>query len=597
MAWYVKNQQALGKFLGECTMRNFLTTTTVIVSAVVFSGSVIAADYEFVNAVDETGSMGGEHTFLQSNYTELDDISGSTTFSHGLFGFRNNNTTTDPNGTGDDNISTFDNGSLFGTDTQVQSAAGNLVTNGLQVDPFAAAQFGLDNYSSSFSSGAVKNVIVWTDTTCERGTDCVDEASVQSSFTSQDARLSVVTSDLSATDRNGNRMVAVVKINGVLTGFDADGNSTTNIDESAVTSEYKDIVLATGGVLADLDDVNTDTDGDGTVDGDGFVKAFQAAIQQIVDCTRCDDTGPTTAESQESIVSETTRVSVRAIARQVATAISNRARAVATGGVLQAMQDGKSTGINAGDEMSMPIAVWVDGTYSSLDNDSPTEAFDGDTTTALVGVDVSPMNGLVVGVAVGLENTDLDLSTSNGDKETDGFSGYAYAGYQFNDFISVDAVLGYGSFDTDISETIDGATVTGDYDSDRYLGSINLNGTYEYESVLFTGTVGYLFTQEAVDSYTASDGERVDPDNTNLAQGSVGLEVGYLFEQVYPFVRGTLENDFVTESGADSTGGNVGGGLIYFPTDNLTLGANAGFDVGRDDEENFSIGLNARYRF
>jgi outer membrane autotransporter protein len=306
----------------------------------------------------------------------------------------------------------------------------------------------------------------------------------------------------------------------------------------------------------------------------------------------------TTDEVQESIVSETTRVTVRAIARQVAAAIQNRVRTVASGGVLQAMRDGKSTGLNAGDGISMPIAIWVDATYSSLDNDSPTEAFDGDTLTSLVGVDVVPFENFVVGVAVGVETTDLDLSTSNGDKETDGVTGFVYAGYQFNEYVGVDALAGYGAFSTDLSEQRSGGgVVTGDYDSNRYLFSANLNGTYQYDQVLFTGTVGYLFTQENVDSYTASDGVEVDPGNTNLGQGVLGLEVGYVFDTVYPYIRGQIENDFVTESGADSTGGNIGAGVFYSPMTNLTLGANTSYDVGREDETNFSIGVSARYQF
>ncbi len=375
---------------------------------------------------------------------------------------------------------------------------------------------------------------------------------------------------------------------GSFLSFDGAGNG------SAISWETGTLTNASQGALATVFDVNFMDD----TALDGEEALFNLILDLIESGVIVVEDTVTTDEVQESIVSETTRVTVRAIARQVAAAIQNRVRTVASGGVLQAMRDGKSTGLNAGDGISMPIAIWVDATYSSLDNDSPTEAFDGDTLTSLVGVDVVPFENFVVGVAVGVETTDLDLSTSNGDKETDGVTGFVYAGYQFNEYVGVDALAGYGAFSTDLSEQRSGGgVVTGDYDSNRYLFSANLNGTYQYDQVLFTGTVGYLFTQENVDSYTASDGVEVDPGNTNLGQGVLGLEVGYVFDTVYPYIRGQIENDFVTESGADSTGGNIGAGVFYSPMTNLTLGANTSYDVGREDETNFSIGVSARYQF
>ena len=462
--------------------------------------------------------------------------------------------------------------------TELNGSGPNSTSTGGADDPQFDSMVTSALSTSTFRSDATdKNLILWVDlpagSLSQTSKDLV---------TTTGARLSVVTSNVFT---SGKGIALVTRVNGSLVAYDVNGKQISGVTESdiLILSADKEAILASGGFIGDLNVSATNPT--------GFSKAVECAVSDLFGVT-C-----TTGDTTESIISETSRVTVRAVARQVASAIQNRVRAVSGGNVLQAMRSGKSTGLNAGDGVSIPIGIWVDTTYSSLDNSSASQAFDGDTKTGLMGVDATPMENLVVGVAIGVETTNLDLSSVNGSKDTDGISGFIYGGYKFNQYVSLDALVGYGSFSTDIADQSSGARVTGDDDSSRYLATLNLNGTYQYDQVLFTGTLGYLFTQENPDSYTASDGSTVNPDTTNLGQGIIGLEIGYLFDRVYPYVRGALERDFVTESGADSTGGNIGAGVLFSPVDNLTLGANTSYDIGRKDEENFSIGLNARYQF
>jgi len=192
--------------------------------------------------------------------------------------------------------------------------------------------------------------------------------------------------------------------------------------------------------------------------------------------------------------------------------------------------------------------VWIQGAYTTIDNDETGGQFDGNVVNIVAGIDTKPANmknRMVIGLAVAYENVDIDTTFNSGTFEGDGFTLSPYVGYILTPNLSVDMAVGYSAIDYETSRT--SGAVTSEFDADRLFGAVNLTGNFSSKSgkIRITPKVGLLGLYEEQDANTGSDGVTNPEVGIRLGRLSFGVEAGFKSGQgVEPFVSARGEYDF-----------------------------------------------------
>lgn len=235
---------------------------------------------------------------------------------------------------------------------------------------------------------------------------------------------------------------------------------------------------------------------------------------------------------------------------------------------------------------------WGSFSYTNYDGDNnlrPTAAtgvtktiYDADTKSFLAGADRLFHDRLVLGVAAGYEDTNVDTLFNGGNTDSDGFTIAPYAAYLINDTFSIDAAFGYSSLeqDTERLELGTGSTLVGDFDSDRWFFSTNLNASTTYNNWYLSGRVGWLYSDESQDGYTETGstggtGNRTVGDRDIwISQIIVGGEASYSFGQQEPYFGVAYVNDL--SRGLGTGAGGLPGGVSPIFDDDDEIQLNAG---------------------
>ena len=265
------------------------------------------------------------------------------------------------------------------------------------------------------------------------------------------------------------------------------------------------------------------------------------------------------------------------------------------------------SGLNAGDT-PWPLGAWASYSYTDFENDFAPTAFDGRRHGGLAGVDISPWEAVLFGVAVGYEDNDIDTDFNRGNEQTDGFTIAPYFGALLTDTWSVSFGFGYSNLDTDQFRTdpATGARITSAPDHDRWFGMLNLNGLTTYGNWILGGQIGLLYAQDEQDAFVESDGTAVAEFQSELGQWNIGGDVAYSFGAFEPFVRATYENDFsLTKVGViggpqpsfDDDDVLFGVGLRYFGERGLSGNFEYNTRLGREDFEEHNFTATLRYEW
>jgi outer membrane autotransporter barrel domain len=265
------------------------------------------------------------------------------------------------------------------------------------------------------------------------------------------------------------------------------------------------------------------------------------------------------------------------------------------------------SGLNAGDNPWL-MGAWASYSYTDFENDFASTAFDGRRHGGLAGIDASPWEEVLFGMAVGYEDNDIDTTFNLGNQQTDGYTIAPYFGALLTDTWSVSFSFGYSNLDTDQFRTLPGTTtrVTSSSDHDRWFGMLNLNGLTTYGNWILSGHIGILHAQDEQDAFLESDGTQVADFQSKLGQWNIGGEAAYSFDEFEPFVRATYENDFSqTEVGViggpqpsfDEDDVLFGVGLRYFGAKGLTGNLEYNTRLGREDFDEDSFTATIRYEF
>jgi uncharacterized protein with beta-barrel porin domain len=213
------------------------------------------------------------------------------------------------------------------------------------------------------------------------------------------------------------------------------------------------------------------------------------------------------------------------------------------------------TGSNAGDGM-MPMGAWFNYGRSDFDNSFATMAYDGNRDSFLGGVDIVPREDVVVGIAFGYEDSDIDTFFNQGQQETDGFTVAPYVGALINETWSVDATFGYSWLDTSQFRTVPGTAtrVNSSVDSTRWFINGNVNGYWGIGNWLLGGRTGLLWAQLDQDQFTESDSTVISGQESELGTWYIAGDVSYQWRKFEPFAGLTYEYDFQLTEQAVLTG-------------------------------------------
>jgi uncharacterized protein with beta-barrel porin domain len=242
---------------------------------------------------------------------------------------------------------------------------------------------------------------------------------------------------------------------------------------------------------------------------------------------------------------------------------------------------GTARGLAAGDVGIAGVGVWASYGQLEFDGDVDIARYNASTDSYTVGADRIFGERFVLGVAVGYEHTTSRTFFNGGGQDTDGVLVSPYAAALLNDYVSVDLAGGYTSLDTDVDriDPSNGNTLIGEFDSDRYFVSGNVNFTYAPGDWILGLRAGVLYTEETQDGYDESGGPRarvVNQRKVDLTQGSIAIDIAHRFGDFEPYGYFGYRNDFSREDGRKA------GGLP------ATTGRTHTDD---DDELEFAVGL------
>lgn len=230
------------------------------------------ADVIFV--VDESGSMAGEHAFLQAVIGDLDaalGVAGVNTRNYGVVGF----------GRSSPNAGPHDVSGGFVNAAGAATAFGSLVTTGGTEDGWAGIDFALNSGNYALTAGSARNIILVTDEDRDNWNgNGLTYAGVLADLTSAGALLNGIFDITSTTP------ASALGVASDGTAYTADGGGGFNtqaggsIDSAFGTTiaDYVNMAAASGGASWDLNQLRA-----GGVTAQSFSAAFIAIkVQEII---------------------------------------------------------------------------------------------------------------------------------------------------------------------------------------------------------------------------------------------------------------------------------------------------------------------------
>lgn len=235
------------------------------------------------------------------------------------------------------------------------------------------------------------------------------------------------------------------------------------------------------------------------------------------------------------------------VSTRVSQAVSGATGGVAPGvsvplGQVSLVPGGKGLAVGNGDGKgkasgSAPrrVGVWLNGSYTWIENEQANSNFDGQILNVMGGADYLVSDRVLVGLSGGYENQDIKTKFNNGKLEGDGFTVAPYFAFILNKNVNFDVSVGHSWIDYDVSRN--GSSVTGSTTGDRWFGSANANYVTSVNNWQLGATAGYLYTMENQDGYTESDGSAVSEVGVHLGQARLSGKLGYLFPASFGYVN------------------------------------------------------------
>ncbi|GEM_PF-4665132 len=246
---------------------------------------------------------------------------------------------------------------------------------------------------------------------------------------------------------------------------------------------------------------------------------------------------------------------------------------------------------------STPLTLWGQGGYLSIDNDRLTATEDnrmnGNVWGYNLGADYRITDALLIGVAVGYTDTDLDTDFDNGTYEEDTLSVLPYIMYKPNDLLSFSTVFGYSIGQV---QRMKNGTDTGETETSAWFA--NLRGAYSHRfsnlPLEAKAKLELEIGRKETDSFTYSDGSREETSVSNTRRISPGFEVSYTVNAgdlvLEPFGNAEYIRDFGDTINNDPDAFNIGSGLRFSSGKyGLSGSLAAEHSLGRDDYREYAL--------
>ncbi len=377
-------------------------------------------------------------------------------------------------------------------------------------------------------------------------------------------------------------------------------------------SDIAGVVDTTGLVTGSFSDSESAGTFTGTLAGDTLSLSFVGADLPPETCVF---TGDVTMSRDGSVVNPenapssgvTSERRVQTAARAYSGAIGSRVSTFIRGGVAGStgatalpdgfMLQGTTSGLSAGEGARWPLGVWGGYTRSDPENTFELTAFDSTFDLFIGGVDVSPVENVIVGVTLGVENANADTFFNAGKQKSKGVTLGPYFGALINDWLSIDgaATFTWTDFDQFRTDPTSGSTVSSSPDGHRSFITGGLNGTKAIDDWLFTARVGALWASDTVDAFQESDGTSVPRTATKLGQLRIGAEVAHAFTVFEPYVGAIFEYDYsrsgltlspgLPQPSDDDTGLVLNIGVRFYGSETLSGSLEFSRVLGRSDFE------------
>ncbi len=211
-------------------------------------------------------------------------------------------------------------------------------------------------------------------------------------------------------------------------------------------------------------------------------------------------------------------------------------------------------GLGAGDGGALPLAydstspwdIWIEGRYSAFDDDNANLARDGHVGVLYVGGDYRIAQNMIVGALVQFDWSKDSSDFLSSKVDGNGWMIGPYLSAQIHDNIYFDLRAAWGRSNNDLSLE----TVTGGFDTSRWLVKGTLAGNWLYDAWRFTPSAELAYVEESADAFTNSAGTFVEGQNVSLGRLQFGPEIGYRFAHtattfIEPFaaIRGVWDFD------------------------------------------------------
>lgn len=325
-----------------------------------------------------------------------------------------------------------------------------------------------------------------------------------------------------------------------------------------------------------------------------------------------------TVTTQSNITRLATTRTLQIIQRRIAKANKGGPGASAPGALQGATFefDAGRTGDAAGDGIS-GLGVWTSFNYTAYKDSTSSTEQSGDIYTGVLGADYAIADDLLVGVALTFDGVGIDTDYNLGSQSSFGAGVAPYVAYNINDFISVNATVGYAHTFGDTRRLAGavstGNEITGEYDADRAFVAVQGDAYYDIGNISLVGSTGAVYARERLHGYSESDGTAVEGETTELGSANVGGQVGYFFELsgdlfLQPYLSYRYDYDFAITK-IEVTGNNiedhpndrdahsVGAGVNMFLGDNISGGLDFVTELGRDNGRTFSGTASLRMQF
>ena len=203
-------------------------------------------------------------------------------------------------------------------------------------------------------------------------------------------------------------------------------------------------------------------------------------------------------------------------------------------------------------------AAWSEGSVSlGKIDDNPLSSVQDITSLGIsIGADKKTDNDKVLGVALRVGNTDVDVGTYGSKVDTNALSLSVYGSNSFDDRNFLEHVIGASYLDSDITRKNQGNTntQTGDREGKQVFGSLNFGREYEDGDVIITPTGRIEGSYTALDSYTENGNEAIRYNDQDIK--SLMASLGVLIDQDADLensnVRSRINLEYGKELGSNS---------------------------------------------